>query len=350
MNRRIVLPLVFVLVVMLFSGVEFVSAEGNVGVVVGQTADYTYAISGTVRGSNGSLTVSMPFNVGYIETITIQEISGTNVTFQYVRDLLNGTEETGVSWVDVSDGYGTGFFVIISANVNAGDLLYPDWTNENQTSEGAPFVNETILMKYGDTTIEVNHLNYTYTVDGQACSENYYWEKSTGLVVKWTMSGSEVVENDAIETLNIHFQKVGLQQVFYPYIDSKDYPVTVDSDSAILGFEFNQTERQVSLNVTGLTGTLGFCDVIVPDSLLWGTFSLSMDGYSLVEGDDYSQTYNGTHYTFHISYIHSTHTIEIVGSDAIPEFPAFMIMPLFMTATLLAVILYRKRLRHLPTL
>ena len=338
------------LVVTLFSGVEFASAEGNVGVSVGQTAEYTYAISGTIRDSNGSLTTSVPFNAGYLETITIQEISGTNVTFQYVRDLLNGTEETGVSWVNVSDGNGTGFFVITSANINAGDMLYPDWTNENQTSEGAPFVNETILMKYGDTTIEANHLNYTYTVEDQTYSENYYWEKSTGLMLKWTMSGSEVVEDDAIETLNIHFQKVGLQQVFYPYIDSKDYPVTVDSDSAILGFEFNQTERNLSLNVTGKTGTSGFCEVIVPDSLLWGMFSLSMDGYALVEGDDYSQTHNGTHYTFHISYIHSDHTIEIVGSDAIPEFPAFLILPLFMTATLLAVIVYRKRLRHIPTL
>jgi len=343
-------PLFFVLVVMLFSGVEFASAEGNVGVIVGQTADYTYAISGTVRDSNGSLTVSMPFNVGYLETITIQEISGTNVTFQYVRDLLNGTEETGVSWVDVSNGNGTGFFVIISANINAGDLLYPDWTNENQTSEGAPFVNETISMTYGDAAIEVNHLNYTYTIEDQTYSKNYYWEKSTGLMLKWTMSGSEVVEDDAIETLNIYFQKVGLQQVFYPLIDSKDYPVTVDSDSAILGFEFNQTERNLSLNVTGLTGTLGFCDVIVPDSLLWGTFSLNMDEYPLVEGVDYTQTHNGTHYIFHISYIHSTHTIEIVGSDAIPEFPAFVILPLFMIATLLAVIVYRRRLRHLPTL
>ena len=350
MNRRILLPLVFVLVVMLFSGVEFASAEGNVGVTVGQTADYTYAISGTVRDSNGSLTTSMPFNAGYLETITIQQVSGTNVTFQYVRDLLNGTEETGASWVDVSNGNGTGFFVIISANINAGDLLYPDWTNENQTSEGAPYVNETISMKYGDATIEVNHLNYTYTVEDQTCSENYYWEKSTGLMLKWTMSGSEVVEDDAIETLNIHFQKVGLQQVFYPLIDSADYAVTVDSDSAILGFEFNQTERQVSLNVTGLTGTAGFCDVIVPDSLLWGTFSLNIDEYPLVEDVDYTQTHNGTHYIFHISYIHSTHTIEIVGSDAIPEFPAFVILPLFMIATLLAVIVYRKRLRHLPTL
>jgi len=334
---------------MLFSGVEFASAEGNVGVVVGQTADYTYAISRTVRDSNGSLTTSIPFTVDYLETITIQKISGTNVTFEFKRDLLNGTEETGTSWVNVSDGDGTGF-VVISANRNAGALLYPDWVNENGTSEGAFSVNETVLMKYGDAMMEVNHLNLTYWIDDQPRSENYYWEKSTGLIVKWIISGSEVVEDDAIETLTLYFQRVGLEQVFYPYIDSKDYPVTVDSDSTILGFEFNQTERQLSLNVTGKTGTSGSCDVVVPGNLLWGTFSLSMDGYALVEGDDYSQTYNGTHYTFHISYIHSTHTIEIIGSEGIPEFPAWMILPLFMTATLLVVILYRKRLRNLPTL
>jgi len=226
-----------------------------------------------------------------------------------------------MSWVNVSDGSGTGFFVIISANLNAGDLLYPDWKNENQTSEGAPFVNETISIKYGDATIEVNHLNYTYTIDDQPRSENYYWEKSTGLSVKWTMSGSEVVEDDAVETLTIYSQKVGLQQVFYPYIDSMDYPVTVDSDSAILGFEFNQTERNLSLNVTGKTGTSGFCEVIVPDSLVWGTFSLKMDEYPLVKGVDYTQTHNGTHYIFHIAYIHSSHTIDIVASGAIPDEP-----------------------------
>jgi len=125
--------------------------------------------------------------------------------------------------------------------------------------------------------------------------------------------------------------------------------VTVESDSAVLGFGFNQTEKNLRLNVTGTTGTAGSCDVIVPDSLLWGEFSLSMDGYPLVEGADYTQTHNGTHYLFHITYIHSTHTIEIVGTEAIPEFPAFLIMPLFMAATLIAIIAYRRRLHNPPT-
>ncbi len=350
MNRKFVLPLFFVLVVMLFSGVQFASAQGNVGVEVGQTADYTYAVSATERDSNGNLTTSTPFTVDYLETITIQGISGTNVTFEFERDLLNGTEEAGMSWVDVSNGNGTGFFVAISANINAGAMLYPDWVNENGTSEGAPYVNETISLQYGDTMMDVNHLNLTYWVDEQPRSENYYWEKSTGLIVKWTITGSETAEDGTVETVNVHFQRVGLQQVLYPYIDSDAYPVTVNTNSTLLGFEFNQTEKQVSLKVTGKTGTSGSCEVTFPDGLLWDTFSLSMDGYTLVEGDDYTKTYDGTYYTFSISYIHSSHTIEIVASEAVPEFPAWMILPLFMTATLLAVMLYRKRLRHHQTL
>jgi hypothetical protein len=349
-NRKIVLPLIFVLVVMLVSGVEFASAAGNVGVAVGQTADYTYAISRTVRDSDGNLTESTPFTVDYLETITVQEISGTNVTFEFHRDLLNGTTETGTSWVNVSDGDGTGVLVIIPANRLAGTLIYPDWANENGTSEGAFSINETVLLKYGDVMMEANHLNLSYTLDGQPRSENYYWEKSTGLPAKWRISGSETAENGTVETVNIHFQRVGLEQVFYPYIDSDAYPVTVNSDSTILGFEFNQTEKRLSLDLTGKTGTSGSCEITFPDGLLWDTFSLSMDGYALVEGDDYTQTYNEAHYTFNISYIHSSHTIEIVASEAVPEFPAWMILPLFMTATLLAVMLYRKRLRRTATL
>ena len=346
MNQKIALPLIFVLVLTLFSCAESALAEGTVGVSVGQSAEYTYAFSGTERFSNGSLNMSVPFDVGYIEKITIQEISGTNVTIEVVRTQLDGTKETANWWVDVSTGDGTASGVAISANRNSGEMAYPDWVNNESTTEGADRINETILMKLGDTFIEVNHLALMYTVEDQPAYWDYYWEKSTGLLVKFTIRGTEVDEEGMTRYLNYQQQRVGLQHVFYPLIDSADYPVIVDSNSAILGFEFNQTERRLSLNVTGTTGTGGFCDVAVPSSLVWGTFTLSMDNYPLAEGTEYTQTYNGTHYIFHISYIHSTHTIEILGSDAIPEFPTVLIAPIFMAATLLAVIVYRRRLNQ----
>jgi hypothetical protein len=320
-NRRIVLPLVFVLVITLFSGVDSASAEENVGVTVGQTREYTYGFSGTHRYDNGSLISSMAFNVAYIETITIQEISGTNITVQCVRRQLDGTEETNHWWVDVNTGNGTAGGVVISPNLNEGEMVYPNWAGGSQDSEGADIINETILLKYGDTSIPVNHVSLTYTIDEQPTYWDYYWEKETGLLIKYTIIGTEVEDDGSLRYLNYRFQRVGLQQVFHPLIDSADYPVTVDSNSAIVGFEFNQTERRLSLNVTGKTGTSGFCDVMVPDTLVWGTFSLKMDKYPLVESIDYTQTHNGTHYIFRIGYIHSDHTIDIVASGAIPDEP-----------------------------
>ena len=148
--------------------------------------------------------------------------------------------------------------------------------------------------------------------------------------------------------MNIHFQRVGLEQVFYPYIDNKEYPVTVDSDSTILGFKFNQTEKQLSLNVTGKTGTSGSCDITVPDGLLWGEFSLYKDGLPLEEDVDYTETHNGTHYIFCINYDLSTHAIDIQGTEVIPEFPALTSMLLMLTVLAVVIVAYKRRLLKTP--
>jgi hypothetical protein len=321
MDRRIVLPLVFVLIVTLFSGIESALAEGNVGVTVGQSAEYTYAFSGTERFSNGTLNTSIPFDVGYLEQITVEDISGTNVTIRVIRTQLNGTMEANLWWVDMSTGEGNAYLVIIPADRNAGEMVYPDWVNTNQTTEGADRITDIVLMKYEDTTIEANHMQATYADDNQTSYWDYYWDKSTGMIIKYTISGTQVAEDGSTLYIDYHFQRVGLEQVFYPLIDNTNYAVTVDSNSAILNFAYNQTEKMLSLNVTGTTGTAGSCDVTVPSGLLWGAFSLSIDGYPLVEGDDYTQTYNGTYYIFHISYIHSTHTIDIVASNDAADVP-----------------------------
>ena len=336
------LPLFLVLVGTLFSGVQFASAAGSVGVVSEQTAKYTYGISGTVRDSNGTLTETVPYTVAYTEQITIMQISGTNVTFQFYRDFLNETTEGGLSWVDLSDGNGTGNFVVISANVGTGDMLYPDWVNSYYTTEGAPVANDTVSLIYLGEPVEACHLGYVNEYGNY--SADYYWEQSTGLILGWEIKGSEDVD-DSEETLILHFQRVGLQHEFSPFIDNDEYQVKVDSSSTILGFEFNQTEKKISLDVSGLSGTSGHCGVWVPEGLLSGSFSLSLDGYSLVEGDGYTVTYEGAYYKFEIPYIHSSHTIEIVGSQVIPEFQAWMLLPLFMAATLMTVMLYRKRLQ-----
>jgi hypothetical protein len=356
LNKRIVLPLIFILVVLVFSNVA--SASNEVGVSVGQSAEYTYAASLTYRSTlNGSLLGSVPYNVGYVENITIQEISGTNITLQSVRTYLTDqTNETNLGWVDVSTGDGPASGYIILADCNAGDLIYPNWEGGDQQLMYVYRVNDTVLMKEGGATIEVNHANVTTAIYNQTANVDateffnqtstvdYYWEKSTGLLMGFT-EHSVKEQGNTTETAYYQFQKVGLQQVFYPLIDNTDTPVTVDSNSAILGVDFNQSERQISLYVSGAAETSSFCDVAVLTDLLWGNLSLILDGSTSVEGVDYTQTSNSTHNIFQVTYSsEGIHTIELVNSDDIPEFPDFVILSTFVVALFVAAIIYRKKL------
>lgn len=338
--------MIFVLVVILFSGVESALAEVEVGVSAGQSAEYTYAVTITSRSSvNGSLLGSVPYQVTYLETLTVKEISATNVTLESVKTyIINQNNETNLGWVDLSTGDGSASGCVILANCNEGDLIYPNFDNITDDLLRVYMINETILMNDGDATIEVNHANRTTTLEDQTVSMNYYWEKATGLLMKSTWCRIVELEN-VTQSVCYHYQKSGMPRVFQPLIDSGEYPVTVDGCSTVLGFAFNQSERQISLYVSDSTGTSGFCDVSVPNELLWGNFSLYLDGFSLVKDVDYTQAYNSTHYDFHITYSASTHLIDIVASNAIPEFPSWIILPTFMVATLAAIILYRKKLR-----
>lgn len=343
MNRKIVLSLAFVLVISMFSGITSCFAAANVGVVVGQSYEYTSADSGTRRDIDGNLTDSLPYTVGYLETITVLQVSGTNVTIEFERELMNGTTTSGTSWVDLNTGAGTAWFVVIPAGLGTGSLIYPDWVDENGTTENAPTITSTVFINDGDSLVRAVHLGFGYTDNDVEYTHNYFWEQSTGMLLKYVLTGTADAEN--ITTFSItHLNRVGLEQVFYPLIDSEDYPVSITSDSNILDFEFKQDEKQLLLNVSGKTGTLGSCEIAIPENLLWGSFILNMDGYALEEDTDYTQTSNGTHQIFDINYVHSTHSIEITATETIPEFSTMLLVSLFLISSLVAVAVYRKRL------
>ena len=95
----------------------------------------------------------------------------------------------------------------------------------------------------------------------------------------------------------------------------------------------------------GLTGTTGFCNVTIPSELMSGTFSIYKDDVLLAESLDYTQTYNGTHYSFSLTYQQSTHTIEIFSTTVIPELTSLALLLTFIIATI-AVIIANRRKKH----
>lgn len=114
---------------------------------------------------------------------------------------------------------------------------------------------------------------------------------------------------------------------------SKHHVQTVCS-SSISTFQFNGTA--IRFNVSGENGTVGFCRIRVPTALMNATYK------AFVNSTEVACTLlpcsNSTHSYLYFNWTHSTQEVIIIL-----EFPSILILPLSMVATLLAVIVYRKK-------
>jgi len=121
------------------------------------------------------------------------------------------------------------------------------------------------------------------------------------------------------------------------------YFVDCVSNSTVSGFSFDHESALIRFDVEGENATTGFCRVTVPKDLLDDEDNWTV----LVEGNPVTPTVNeDTNNTYlYFTYNHSTKTVEIIGTTAIPEFPSWIILPLLLTATLFAIVI-KKRLFH----
>jgi parallel beta-helix repeat protein len=111
--------------------------------------------------------------------------------------------------------------------------------------------------------------------------------------------------------------------------------VQVVSNSTISDFQYNGTA--LLFNVSGASGTTGFCNVCVPTSLLNGTLVVFVNGtqvqYSLLPISNSSNSY------IYFTYGHSTEQVIIL-----PEFPDYsLIIAMFMLPTLLTITIHKKK-------
>jgi parallel beta-helix repeat protein len=108
-------------------------------------------------------------------------------------------------------------------------------------------------------------------------------------------------------------------------------------NSSISDFQFSGTA--ISFDVCGTSGTAGFCRICIPTALMNVTYKVFVNGtevsYNLL------QCSNETYSYVYFSYTHSTQEVLII-----PEFASFLILPLFMIATLLAATIYKRKQTH----
>jgi len=172
--------------------------------------------------------------------------------------------------------------------------------------------------------------------------EGNYWSNYTSVDLNYDGIGDVPHEIDA-DNLDNH----PLMGMFSSFSTPYECKVDFVSNSSISGFNFGLIEpyqAELTFNVNGETGTKGFCRVCIPKTLINGSYVARFNGNIIT----YPQVRelpcsNETYEYLYINYTHSQHPIRISGTTTIPEFPSFLIMPLFMITTLLATVAYRRK-------
>jgi len=230
-----------------------------------------------------------------------------------------------------------------------GIVLEGDVTNTNNLIYHNNFVNNTVQA----TVVE----GFSWSVwDNGYPSGGNYWSDYADVDLKKGLEQDQLGSDGIGDSLyDIDANNRDRYPLMAPYStfeagtwNETTYNADVISNSTVSDFHFNPEEGPyLKFNVTGEEGTAGFCRVTIPKDLLWvedGQWVVLVGG---VPTTNYTITSDGNHSYLYFTYNHSTKTVLIQGTHVIPEFPSFLIMLLFMTATLLAIIASRrKRFQH----
>lgn len=169
--------------------------------------------------------------------------------------------------------------------------------------------------------------------------EGNFWSHYTG--TDNDSDGVGDVPNVLDSTNRDDYPLVGM---FDSFNTSLGYDVGIVSNSTIDEFEYIEASRTIGLRVSNTTAnqTIGFCRVSIPHSLIdphSGSISVVVDnGQTPVLYLNNTLYDNGTHRWIYFTYPHSTRGISIV-----PEFPTFVILPLFMMAVAITATAFKRR-------
>jgi hypothetical protein len=159
-------------------------------------------------------------------------------------------------------------------------------------------------------------------------------------------------QNTKLSSLKYLVFQIARQEVI-PYL-GKNYYVPIFTNSTVSDFihDFsNPNAPIISLKVSGTTG-MGFCNITIPRALIdvkTGSWTVLIDE-TLLPSANFTVTQNDEYVFIYLTYSHSDHTIKIMGTWVVTEFPPNMLPPILVILSLIAAIIAVKKRRKLSIL
>jgi parallel beta-helix repeat protein len=283
-------------------------------------------------------------------------VSGNIVSFN--EDLTPGLT-TGEGIVLESSGENTISDNTITESVGSG-LSFEQGSNNNtifgntiqqivlfglfiDSSENNTFFHNNFFsfIKYMQNTTSANDV---WSVDGRG----NYWYDYTGLDngAGGRTAGDSVGDTDLPSHGVDNYPLINPANPLLVFWDNMIFPTSFFSNSTVSAFRFDQANKEITFNVVGPANTIGYFNVSIPASLLADPWTIRLDGTDVTS--QAAITENQTHTNIYLNYSHSGHSVQIIGTYVVPEYPTTSIFLLIILLLLPTTILVLKKRRELP--
>ena len=207
-----------------------------------------------------------------------------------------------------------------------------------------PYIGQHVTIYFENSIAPPYYIRLlNFTVTSSIWNQQLFVPQSWGGDRKVEVRNSDGTSVITLEAIDVTMALISPEEINHAV--TVDHIVSTLSNSTVSDLTFNQTECSLRFTVDGLTGTTCFCNITIPSELMSGSFSIYKDDVLLAENVDYTETYNGTHYMFSLTYQQSTHAIEIFSTTVIPELTSIALLLTFIISTIAVITVNRRKKR-----
>jgi len=316
-------------------GTNMIHHKGNVYTLIGGILGKQVIIekSNIIIDGNGMLLGNYD---GFAGVITLHDVRNVTIRNCIIKNCVYGIELNSSSHINIfgnqiseadSPMYWPAAAIHIlteTSNINiiGNDITHNKWGVLVDDSPNLVIHHNNFLENYKEDVPIMHGFSATWD-DGK---EGNYWNKydaadkdGNGIGDKPHIIEENHQDNHPLMTPIVFFDAGTWGQ--------ENYKIKVVSNSTVSDFSFYPEGSKIQFDVEGERWTSGFCRVTIPRELLSAEteWTVLLDNSSVTPSIDQNEnnTYLYFNYPFQSYYSHSTKTVEVIGTTAIPEFPSW---------------------------